>query len=49
MNLDRVENIGTNLIDDAKLIVGGEQLNKITGKLMQVLSEVKYDTYTFVL
>lgn len=38
-----VENIGTNLIDDAKLIVGGEQLNKITGKLMQVLSEVKYD------
>ena len=38
-----VENIGTNIIDDVKLIVGGDQINKVTGKLMQVLSEVKYD------
>jgi hypothetical protein len=38
-----VENIGTNIIDYIKLNIGEEQINKISGKLMQVLSEIQYD------
>ena len=38
-----VENIGTNLIDSAKLYIGTTEVNSISGKLMQVLSEINYD------
>ena len=38
-----VENIGTNLIESAKLYIGTTEVNNIPGKLMQVLSEINYD------
>ncbi len=38
-----VENIGTNLIESAKLYIGTTEVNNMSGKLMQVLSEINYD------
>lgn len=38
-----VENIGTNLIKNAKLFIDTAEINSISGKLMQVLSEINYD------
>ena len=38
-----VENIGTNLIKNAKLLIDTAEINTISGKFMQVLSEINYD------
>ena len=38
-----VENIGTNLINFAKLHIDTTEINHVTGQLMQVLSEITYD------
>ena len=38
-----IENIGSNIIDNAELIIGGSKIVKHTGKFLNVLSELRLD------